>query len=256
MSLTLQNLRAVGTGVQPSSLLPGQIAFNVTDKVLFVGDGSSFNTQFDGSQVVGVPGEGWFTIPLSYNDLGEYYLFNPEQYGPPATEGQLLAYSTALDAPVWLDGVVPPPASSVYTTTNADVTAAPGATTSDKISSAIGDTPVEADAAIVSGVPGDIYQGLYLFVSGNWVFAAGYADPTAIQVPYDGTISGLLAATVQAAIDELVVNTDLAQTTADVALTNSNNAINTANAALPKSGGTMTGDINFNNNQPVDAGLF
>ena len=49
MSLTVQNLRAVGTGVEPTSLLPGQIAFNITDKVIYVGDGSSFQTNFDGT---------------------------------------------------------------------------------------------------------------------------------------------------------------------------------------------------------------
>ena len=33
-------------------------------------------------------------------------------------------------------------------------------------------------------------------------------------------------------------------------------AQSTATAALPKAGGTMTGDINFNDGQSVDAGLF
>jgi hypothetical protein len=237
--------------------------------------------------------------------------------------------------------------SSVYTTTNSAVAAAPGVTTSDKISAAIGATPVEADAAIVSGVPGDQYQGLYLFTSGNWEFAAGYADPTAIQVPYNNTVSGLVAATVQAALDELSASklevasnspsdgkilgwdsgspywftpsvffptaaevsfdptgtglppfadtvqealtltwdladsaqtdattaqedatsaqntANLALTNANIALSNSTNAVNTANnalavanAALPKAGGPMTGNISFNNGQPVDAGTF
>jgi hypothetical protein len=55
----------------------------------------------------------------------------------------------------------------------------------------------------VVGAPGDLYQGLYLFRGGNWAFAANYADPIAIEVPYNNTVSGLAATTVQAAIDEL-----------------------------------------------------
>ena len=346
MSLTVQNLRAVGPGVEPNSLLPGQIAFNVTDKVLFVGDGSSFKTFFDGHQEPAPAGEGWFEVPLDYSSLGDYYLLNPEQYGPAPTNGQILAYSSSIGKPYW-ENASAFGGSVVYTTTNAAVEAAPGATTSDKISAAIGATPVEADSAIVSGLPGQTYQGLYLFQGGNWVFAAGYADPTAIQVPYDNVLSGLIATTVQAALDELAASklniasnspangnilswnaggpvwvqesslyptadevsfnpagtglpsfantvqealtltwlladdakseadaaqadatsaqntANLALTNANNALSNSNDAVNTANnalavanTALPKAGGTMTGDINFNNNQPVDAGLF
>ena len=202
MSITVQNLRAVSPGVEPSALLPGQIAFNTSDKVIFVGDGSSLKTSFNGTQVPGVPGEGWFSMPLDYPDLAEFFLANPEEYGPPPVNGQVLAYSSTSGKPYWgnastLFG------GTVYTTTNAAVAAAPGSSTSAKISAAIGATPVEADSAIVSGAPGDTYQGLYLFQSGNWVYAAGYADPTAIQVPYSNTVSGLVASTVQAAIDEL-----------------------------------------------------
>ena len=205
MTLTVQNLRAVSPGVEPSALLPGQIAFNIPDKVFYVGDGSSLKTSFDGTQSPGVPGEGWFSMPLSYTGLGQFYLYNPEEYGPPATNGQVLAYSGASGKPYWADAAILGGAT-VYTTTNADVAAAPGSSTSAKISAAIGATPVEADSAIVSGLPGQTYQGLYLFQSGNWVYAAGYADPTAIQVPYSNTVSGLVASTVQAAIDELAAS--------------------------------------------------
>jgi len=202
MALTVQNLRAVGPGIEPSSLLPGQIAFNIADQIIFVGDGSAVKTSFDGTQSPGVADGGWFSMPLNYPTLTEFFLANPEEYGPPAVNGQVLAYSSVSGKPYWADASTLG-TSTVYTTTNANVSSAPGATTSDKISSAIGATPVEADAAIVSGAPGDTYQGLYLFQSGNWVYAAGYADPTAIQVPYSNTVSGLVASTVQAAIDEL-----------------------------------------------------
>lgn len=346
MAINVQNLRAIGPGIEPSSLLPGQIAFNITDRVLFVGDGSAVKTSFDGTQAPGVADGGWFSMPLNYPSLTEFFLANPEEYGPPAVNGQILAYSSTSGKPYWADASILG-SSAVYTTTNAAVVSAPGSTTSAKISAAIGVTPVEADSAIVSGAPGDTYQGLYLFQAGNWVYAAGYADPTAIQVPYSNTVSGLVATTVQAAIDELsatklevasntpadgnvlswalgapvwispssvyptaadvsfdptgtglpsFANTvqealvltwqladsaqtdataaqadatsaqntaNLALTNANAALSNSTNAVTTANnalavanAALPLAGGTMTGNINFNNGQPVDAGSY
>jgi hypothetical protein len=114
----------------------------------------------------------------------------------------ILAYSSTLDKPYWTSPDVVG-GSTVYTTTDAAVTAAPGSTTSAKISAAIGATPVEADSVIVTGAPGTLYQGFYLFRVGNWAFAANYADPIAIEVPYNNTVSGLFATTVQTAIDEL-----------------------------------------------------
>lgn len=349
MTLSLQNLRSLTPGVKPSTLAPGQLCFNLADELMFVGDGSDFKTSFDGTQLAGTPGGGWFSLPLSLDGFSQYFIEEPSIYSPAPTDGQVLIYSASVGKPVWSST---PGGASVYTTTNAAVLAAPGSSTSAKISNALGITPVEADSVIVSGVPGDTYQGYYLFVSGNWQFAAGYADPTAIEVPYNNAVSGLLATTVQAAIDELnasklqdAVNTpavgqllswsvagpewvnnsvlyptaeevsydnsasgipatnvqdaidvtyqraDLAfneadsaqadataaQNTANIALTNSNtalsnstnaliqadaaqedaaNALLVANAALPKSGGTMTGNITFNNGQPVDAGSY
>jgi hypothetical protein len=172
---------------------------------MFVGDGSNYFTYFDGHQEPAPPGGGWFEVPLNYNGLGDYFLSNPEQYGPVPTNGQVLTYSSVNGKPYWEDASALG-GSVVYTTTNAEVTAAPGITTSEKISAAIGATPIEADSAIVTGLPGQTYQGLYLFKSGNWVFAAGYADPTAIQVPYSNTVSALVATTVQAALDELAAS--------------------------------------------------
>ena len=205
MSITLQNLRSFSPGVTPSALAPGQLCFNLVYEIMFVGDGSDFKTFFDGHQEPAPAGEGWFAVPLDYHSLGDYYLLNPEQYGSIPANGYVLVYSSALGKPIWED-----PANigapTVYSTTNAAVEAAPGVTTSDKISAALGATPVEGDSAIVTGLPGQTYQGLYLFQSGNWVFAAGYADPTAIQVPYSNTVSGLLATTVQAALDELAAS--------------------------------------------------
>ena len=344
MTVTLQNLRSVTPGFAPPSLLQGQICFNLVDEIMFVGDGSSYQTDFSGVQTPTTAGTGWFSLPLNLSGFSQYLLQNPEFYGDVPTNGQVLSYSSVLQRAVWEDaqGAINP---TVYTTTDAAVSAAPGATTSAKISNALGVTPVEADSAIVTGLPGTTYQGLYLFQSGAWVFAAGYADPTAIQVPYSNTVSGLLAATVQAAIDELTANklnkatntpttgqvlswgagsplwvdgsayfptatqvtydnsvsgipstnvqgaitltwqkanealseansaqsdATSAQNTANIALQNSidavtdasnaliaaNNAVVIASTALPLAGGTMTGNIIFNNGQPVDAGLF
>lgn len=200
MTLTLQNLRSLTPGVKPSTLAPGQLCFNLADEVMFVGDGSSFQTSFDGTQVGGTPGEGWFSLPLNLNGFSQYFIEEPSLYSPAPTDGQVLVYSSSIGKPVWSSS---PGGASVYTTTNAAVLAAPGSSTSAKISSALGVTPVEADSVIVSGVPGDTYQGYYLFTGGNWQYAAGYADPTALEVPYNNSLSGLLATNVQAAIDEL-----------------------------------------------------
>jgi hypothetical protein len=108
--------------------------------------------------------------------------------------------------------------------------------------------------------------------------------PTASQVSYNNSVSGIPATNVQDALtltwqraDDALQEADsaqddatAAQDTANIALTNSNtalvnsvNAVNdaaaalaVANSALPLSGGTMTGDIVFNDGQPVDAGSF
>lgn len=243
MAVTLQNLRAVTTGVSPAALLPGQLCFNLADKILFVGDGSDFKTSFDGVSVPGVAGEGWFSLPLDYADLGDYYLFNPAEYGPAPTNGQVLAYSSITGKPYWEDSsALANP--DVYVTTNTEVAAAPGSSVSAKITAAIGVVPNEGDVTIVSGVPGDQYQGLYYFQSGVWTFAAGYANPTASQVVFDPSGAGLppSTATVQEAID--------------LTWALANNAETTALAALPLAGGVMTGDITFNDGQLVDAGTF
>lgn len=201
MSMILQNLRSVTPGIVPESLAPGQLCFNLADEIMFVGDGSNTQTSFDGSQVATAAGTGWFSIPLHLNGLAEYFLQNPASYGDNPADGDILTYSGATGKPVWLPGGST--VSSAYITTNANVVAAPGISANEKISNALGITPVEGDSVIVSGAPGDTYQGFYIFISGLWTFAAGYADPTALQVPYNNSVSGLLASTVQAALDEL-----------------------------------------------------
>jgi hypothetical protein len=316
MSISLQQLRSVTPGVQPASLAPGQICFNIADRVMYVGDGSNFKTSFDGSQVPGVPGAGWFSAPLTFNQLGEYYIVEPQYYGDIPVSGQVLTWDSVSGHAIWSDaGRV---GGVAYYTTNAAVAAAPGLGANEKISNALGITAEEGDSVVVTGSPGDLYQGYYQFNVGNWIFSAQYAFPTATQVPL-APIAGLSASTVQAGIatsytlaatanaaainatnlanegiadaaaaqatadgsiliaqnalqeaDSAQQDATAAQSTANLALaaaqlaeTKSDDAVQTADSAfalasgaLQKSGGTMTGNIVFNNGQPVDAGTF
>ena len=242
MALTVQNLRAVGTGVEPASLLPGQIAFNVTDKILYVGDGSSFKTNFDGTQVAGTPGEGWYAMPMDFASLGDYYVTNPLYYGDTPTDQQVLTWSTALNHPIWTSGGGGGGGNQVYVVTNTQVASASGATTSDKITAAIGvASPDEGDVTIVTGLPDDVYEGLYFFTT-EWVKGAAYAYPSASEVIYDNTVTGLTP-TVQGAIDDLDAGLTATTAIANTANSTANSALSIANAALPKAGGTMTGAI-------------
>jgi hypothetical protein len=242
MALTVQNLRAIGNGVEPASLLPGQIAFNITDKILYVGDGSNTKTSFDGTQASGVPGEGWYSMPMDFASLGDYYVVNPEVYGDTPTDQQVLTWSDAYNHPIWTSGGGGG-SNQVYITDNATVAAASGATVSDKITTAIGvASPDEGNVTIVTGLPDDVYEGLYFFTT-EWVRGASYAYPSASEVIYDNTAHPGLTATVQGAISDL--DDGLAATTAIANTANStaNSALSIASAALPKAGGTMVGTI-------------
>ena len=53
MSQNLQFLRSTTPGQKPTQLLDGQIAFNLVDKILFVGDGSSNITDVNGTVTPG-----------------------------------------------------------------------------------------------------------------------------------------------------------------------------------------------------------
>ena len=232
MSISVQNLRAIGTGVEPTSLLPSQLAFNLTDKVIYVGDGSNFKTPFGETPTPGVPNKGWYSMPMDLSVLGDYYITNPEYYGDIPSDKNVLTWNSSANRPVWANvgGIV-------YLTTDAAVTAAPGITITEKINAVNVDAPLEGDTTIVVGTPGQTYEGLYFYDSptAQWVFGAHYAYPLANDVPYDNTASGLTSDNVQGAIDEVET---------------------IASDALPKSGGTMTGDIVFNNGQLVDAGTY
>lgn len=244
MSISLQQLRSEIPGVEPLSLQPGQICFNVADKLMFVGDGTNFKTSFDGSQVVGVAGGGWFAVVLTFSELNNYYLVSPQYYGDIPIDGQILSWDATAGHSIWVDqgGGSEPIA---YLTTNAAVNSATGPDVSTKISNALGVTPQEGDLVIVSGIPGDTYQGFYQFISGNWVFAAQYAFPTASQVPFDNINHPSLTPDVQGAIDDLAIGVDEALADSMAALAAASSALTLASAALPRAGGQMTGDITF-----------
>jgi hypothetical protein len=61
----LQFLRSLTAGNSPVSLAAGQIAFNLADQKLFVGDGSSVITRLDGTTEPVVAGDGYFESDLS-----------------------------------------------------------------------------------------------------------------------------------------------------------------------------------------------
>jgi hypothetical protein len=233
-TITLQNLRAVSPGVEPESLLPGQLAFNVPDRIMYVGDGSNLKSPYTGTPVQGIAGLGWFSVPLAPEALDYIFLVNPSYYGQTPADQDYLKWDATLGHLVWVSQNAQQ-GSNIYMTNNAAVSAAAGATTSTKITSALGLTPLNNDTVIVAGAPGDIYEGYYGYIGASWAFISHYAWPIAANVRYDNSTSGLIATTVQAAINELLTISSL---------------------KLPLAGGIMTGDIEFNNGQPVNAGSY
>jgi hypothetical protein len=64
MAQSLQFLRSTTPGQKPTQLDPGQIAFNLADKLLFIGDGSNSIVDQNGNVTAGVAGFGFFTSDL------------------------------------------------------------------------------------------------------------------------------------------------------------------------------------------------
>jgi hypothetical protein len=231
MSISLQQLRSLTPGVEPFSLQPGQICFNLADRLMFVGDGSNFKTSFDGSQVLGELGGGWFAAPLSFSELNNYYVVSPQYYGDLPIDGQVLSWDAATGQTVWVDqgGDSEPTA---YLTTNLAVNSAPGLDTNAKISNALGVTPKEGDSVVVTGASGDPYQGFYQFITGSWVFAAQYAIPEASQITLS-PIPDLFANNVQVGIAETFSLAQAANGIANDALSDATQAlIDAENARL------------------------
>lgn len=61
MTLKIQNYRSTTSGDTPPSLLVGQVAFNIPDHLMFLGNGGDVNLDVDGNPVLPAPptGEGW-----------------------------------------------------------------------------------------------------------------------------------------------------------------------------------------------------
>jgi len=64
MSQSLQFLRSTGVGSRPTSLLAGQVAINLTDKLLFIGTGGNDIVDQNGGTTSGVVGGGFFISDL------------------------------------------------------------------------------------------------------------------------------------------------------------------------------------------------
>jgi hypothetical protein len=256
MTVEILNTRSLVSGFIPGALLEGQIFFNLPDRLMYVGDASNTQTRIDGSTTPCPPGEGWFEVALTIPELDDYFLISPQHFGDIPTNGQYLQWDTSLNHSVWND--LPVSGGASYQTTNSAVASAPGSSVSAKISNVIGVTAIEGDTVIVSGVSGDLYQGLYIYSGSVWNFAAIFASPIAENVPYNNTGTTLAATNVQAAITELDSDVVTAQNTADQAQADATQALSdaaaaqaTADAALPLTGGTMTGPVTFAPGQSI-----
>jgi len=178
MAASLQNLRALVNGVEPISLLPGQLCFNLADKVMYVGDGSDTKTAYDGTQTPGAAGGGWYSLPLDFDTVGQYFIPNPIYYGDSPADLQVLTWSTEANHAIWSSAGGTGTPVRVYATTNAAVDAAPGATVSEKISAAIVVSfPGVGDSVAVAGSFGETYEGFYVWTGTEWIRGAVYADP-------------------------------------------------------------------------------
>jgi hypothetical protein len=173
MSLSVQQTRSSVPGESPEGLLPGQLAFNLADNILFLGNGSDERTDIGGNPVLPPPpaGQGWVSFLLAGGGGG----------------GSVNIVQGA--APIQVTGSVSTPVVSI-------------------------------DAASVSNAG-----------------AVQLADSTS-------STSTTLAATANAVRSAYNLAFQ-ADNTAITAQTLANTAQVTANAALPKAGGTMTGNISF-----------
>ena len=212
MTISVQQLRSAIPGAQPQSLDPGQVAFNVSDGTMYLGNGTDVKIDFSGATVLPAPpaGKGWIQVLLYRSALDDFFINNPSASGRPApTNEQVLTWNSTLGLAEWQDAGT----GFSYQTTDAAVTSAIGATTSEKISAAIGNPAYIGSNAtcIVTGVPGTVYEGLYIFNGTTWLFAAHYAFNTASQVPGVNPMT-LGAASTQAILNALKLVDDGLQT--------------------------------------------
>lgn len=211
MSITFQQLRSAVPGAMPSQLDVGQLAFNVSDGTMYLGTGGNVRIDFAGAPVLPNPpaGKGWIQFLLERDALNDFFVANPVAEGAPAPQnGQVLTWNAANSRVEWQNAGT----GEAYLTTNAAVVAAPGVTTTAKINAALDNpTSISQNASvIVSGNPGDTYEGLYIYIGSEWEFAAHFAFPIASEVPGTNPMT-LAASNVQLILDALKTRDDALQ---------------------------------------------
>jgi len=257
MAITVLNLRSFIAGQVPASLEAGQICFNLADKVMYVGDGANTNTDFNGGTTPGVPGSGYFSMPLDAAGFGESFLISPDAYGQMPADGDTLQWNSGLDHLEWVPGGSAGGGSAGYLMTNSEVVSATGASVTAKINAVIAPAVAQdGNTAVVQGVSGDLYEGVYFFIDNTWEFGSFYAQPVAAAIEYSNTVSGLTANNVQDAIDELAaekVDSPLAPPFTDQVLGWNGTAtewVSTASGSVQ--GVTGTSPISVNNADPAN----
>jgi len=208
MTISVQQLRSAIPGAQPQQLDPGQVAFNVSDGTMYLGTGTDTKIDFSGAQVLPAPpaGKGWIQVLLERAALNAFFIANPEAEGRPApTNEQVLTWNATEGVAEWQDAGT----GFAYITTSDAVAASIGATTSEKISAAIGNPSyIGINAScIVQGDPGSTYEGLYIYDGTGWMFASHFAFNTASQVPGVNPMN-LLQQSTQAILNALKVVDD------------------------------------------------
>lgn len=257
MAISLLNLRTSIAGQKPASLQAGQICFNLADKLMYVGDGSDSNADFNGGSTPGVPGSSWFSMPLDAAGFGDSFLISPNVYGQLPSGGDTLQWNSGLDHLEWVPGGSAGGGSAGYLMTNSDVVSATGVSVTAKINAVIAPAVAQSgNTAVVQGVSGDLYEGVYFFVGSTWEFGSFYAQPVAAAIEYSNTVSGLTASNVQDAIDELAaekVDSPLAPPFANQVLGWNGTATEWVNEATGSvQGVTGTSPISVDNTDPAN----
>ena len=127
MAITVLNLRSYIAGQKPTTLEAGQICINLVDNLMFIGNGSSSQSNFNGDSTPGTPGLGWFSMPLDAAGFGESFLVSPNAYGQMPVDGDTLQWNAGLDHLEWVSTSGPGGGSAGFLMTNSDVVSAFGA---------------------------------------------------------------------------------------------------------------------------------
>ena len=257
MAITVLNLRSYIAGQKPTTLEAGQICINLVDNLMFIGNGSSSQSNFNGDSTPGTPGLGWFSMPLDAAGFGESFLVSPNAYGQMPVDGDTLQWNAGLDHLEWVSTSGPGGGSAGFLMTNSDVVSAIGADVTAKINSVIAPSTAQSgNTAVVQGTSGDLYEGVYFFINNVWEFGSFYAQPVAAAIDYSNTVSGLSASNIQGAVDELAaekVDSPLAPPFANQVLSWNGTATEWVSEATGSvQGVTGTSPISVDNSDPAN----